>query len=92
LTARQAVNVLRGEGLIETVRGVGNRVRERGQRTVYDLQAGDRLIFREAGEEERRAHGLPEGAWVAEVTRVGGGVDVYAAGSSEFHVVETDDA
>jgi DNA-binding transcriptional regulator YhcF (GntR family) len=88
LTARQAIRVLRGEGLVETVRGVGNRVREMGERTVYDLQPGDRVRFRRATDEERRRHALPEGAWVAEVARAGGDVEVYAADLSEFQVVE----
>lgn len=91
LTARQAIKVLRGEGLIETERGVGNRVRERRQRTVYELQTGDRVIFREAAEDERRTRGLPEGAWVAEVTRASGAVEVYAADSAEFQVMEPGD-
>lgn len=91
LTVRHAVRVLRGEGLIETVQGVGNRVRERGERTVYDLQSGDSLIFRKARDVERRNLRLPEGSWVAVVTRAAGGIDVYAADSSEFQVIERDD-
>ena len=93
LTVRHAIGVLRGEGLVETVQGVGNRVREVGERTVYDLQQGDRLIFRKVRDSERREYGLPAGSWVAEVTRADGEVHIYRADSSEFQVVvETDDA
>lgn len=91
LTVRQAMRILRGEGLVETEQGVGNRVRERRERTMYDLQPGDTLIVRKAGDAEWRERGWPEGSWVVEVTRAGGRVDVYAAESSGFLVVEQGD-
>lgn len=58
---RDALAVLRGEGLIETERGKPSRVRAQEEPAVVTVQAGARVTARMPTEEERQRFGLPEG-------------------------------
>lgn len=68
-TARKAVEVLRVEGLVETVRGRGVMVRMETPVTVVRLHRGSRSRIRPATPEERAEHQLEPGARVLEVQR-----------------------
>lgn len=73
---RQAVQVLRSEGLIDTEHGVGHRVRVAVERQRLRLQRGSTAVWRMPTPEERREHDVPEGVPVLVVTH-GGRVRVY---------------
>lgn len=70
-TVRHAIAVLRGEGLVTSVRGRGTRVREAVQRTVTHIPADAEVSARMPTEDERRRLGLPEGVPVLVVHRAG---------------------
>lgn len=81
-TVRAAIAVLRAEGLIETTRPSGNRVRLR-RRTEVIFELGSTLVYRPASPAERAQLRLPLGAHVAEVTTVENATTVYVA---DLHV------
>jgi GntR family transcriptional regulator len=58
---RDAVALLRGEGLIETKRGYRSQVRERIDRQRVQLAAGATVTARMPTPEERIAHDVAEG-------------------------------
>jgi DNA-binding transcriptional regulator YhcF (GntR family) len=58
---RQALGVLRSEGLIVTERGFGSRVREPAERRAVKLKRGDAVTARMPSEPERRSMDLDEG-------------------------------
>lgn len=58
---RDALAVLRGEGLIETRRGFRTRVREHPQREKVRLAPGDVVCSRMPTPEEKQQHDVPEG-------------------------------
>jgi DNA-binding transcriptional regulator YhcF (GntR family) len=58
---RQALGVLRAEGLIVTERGFGSRVREAAVRRPVKLKRGDTITARMPSEPERRTMDLDEG-------------------------------
>lgn len=61
-TVREAMAVLRREGLIYTRRGQGSRVRQLGERRVILVGPGVDIVTRMPTEAERRElDGLPEG-------------------------------
>jgi DNA-binding transcriptional regulator YhcF (GntR family) len=91
ITVRKSIAILRSEGLLVTERGVGNRVRETGGRTVERIRPGERVTVRPATLEERRRLKLAEGAPVAVITSAGGGDQrVVSAYDVEFEVSDSD--
>lgn len=79
LTVRKAIGILRTEGLVDTVRGVGNRVRERREPVVIQLRAGDQARARLATRDDYERFGIAEGSPVLVVTRDGQSERVYRA-------------
>jgi DNA-binding transcriptional regulator YhcF (GntR family) len=79
LTVRKAMAVLRAEGLVETERGVGSRVRDRKGVTVVKESAGARVAGRLATADDFRRHGIPEGVQVLVVSRDGAEDKVFRA-------------
>jgi DNA-binding GntR family transcriptional regulator len=68
---RDAIAVLRGEGLVETERGKPSRVRARQQPAVVKVPPGARVTTRMPTEEERRQFGLSEGTPLLVIRRGG---------------------
>jgi DNA-binding transcriptional regulator YhcF (GntR family) len=68
---RDALAVLRGEGLIETERGKPARVRARQQPAVVKVPPGAHVTTRMPTEEERRRFGLSEGTPLLVIKRDG---------------------
>jgi len=60
-TARDALAILRAEGLIVTEPRIGSRVKEEHERKVVKLKPGERLWVRMPTPDERRKHKIPEG-------------------------------
>lgn len=83
-TVRDALGILRGEGLIKTERGIGTLVLDWGRRRVEKAQQGDRVRFRAATAEERRTLDLPADSYVAVLTTADGEVRVFPANAVEF--------
>lgn len=85
-TVRSAMAILRAEGLIETVRPHGNRVRDRN-RIVVLLELGSELVFRPATTDERARLKLPVGAHVAQVSPADGESVIYVADRHIFRSI-----
>lgn len=85
-TVRRALAVLRAEGLVESVRGMPWRVRERGETTVVTLGPGDRVRARVATREDQDRHGVPEGVPVLVVSSPGRPDRVFRADEVEGEV------
>ncbi len=83
-TVRDALDILRAEGLVETQRGIGTRVREWGRLRVESVQPGGRVRFRVATAEERRTLQLPDDSFVAVLTTSEGEERVFPAHEVEF--------
>lgn len=81
---RDALAVLRAEGLVTTERGRGTWVRESTQRQEVLLNRGDRAIARMPTDHERRDLAVAEGVPVVEVTRADGASEVHPADRTEF--------
>jgi DNA-binding GntR family transcriptional regulator len=64
---RDALAVLRGEGLVETLRGRGTSVRQIPEPTVVKIPPGARIAARMPTEDERRQLGIVEGTPILEV-------------------------
>jgi GntR family transcriptional regulator len=77
-TIRDALNLLRGEGLIETRRGFRTRVRERVEPTIVRLKRGQQIAARMPTPEERLEHDLPDGVPVFVVDGLVYPADRYA--------------
>lgn len=88
---RDALAVLRGEGLIVTERGKGSQVRLTPQVTVVKIPPGTQIRARMPDEEERRRLGIPEGVPVIVVERAGA-EDVLPADRVSLETVEDEDA
>jgi DNA-binding FadR family transcriptional regulator len=82
---RDALAVLRGEGLIETVRGKGSRVRVYREPAVVNVPPGSVVTARMPTERERQELGVLEGTPVIVVTEADGSERVYAADRTELH-------
>lgn len=88
-TVRAALAVLRNEGLVISQRGVGTRVRERGEREVTHVPADAEISARMPTEEERRRLKLPEGVPVLVVSRDGAADEVLPADRSVIRYDDT---
>ncbi|MFC7550532.1 GntR family transcriptional regulator [Plantactinospora sp. GCM10030261] len=64
---RQAIALLRSEGLITTSRGYGTRVRDEIERRPLELPAGASAIVRMPSEPERAALDIDDGVPVIEI-------------------------
>lgn len=71
-TVREALRVLRSEGVIVTVKGSGSRVRDEGEPEVVRLQPGVRVESRMPTADERRTMGIAEGVPVFVLTSEAG--------------------
>lgn len=87
-TVREALTILRAEGLIETIPRVGTRVRAERDKTAIPVAAGAEVTARMPTEAERREHGLPLGVPVLVLRQPGGAVQVLPA--DRFAVVAGD--
>jgi GntR family transcriptional regulator len=81
---RQALGVLRAEGLITTERGFGSRVREVTERRAMKLKRGDTVTARMPSEPERRAMDLDEGVPLIVLTHADNSVELLAGDSVEL--------
>jgi DNA-binding FadR family transcriptional regulator len=81
---RQALGVLRAEGLIATTRGFGSRVRERADRRNIKLKRGDVATARMPSEPERRTMDLDEGVPLIVLTHADGSVELLDAETVEL--------
>lgn len=89
-TVRRALALLRAEGLIEQVRGMPWRVRERRQPATVELQPGDRVRARLATQDDHERHGIAEGVVVLVVSRPGQPDRVVRADENEAEVGAAD--
>jgi GntR family transcriptional regulator len=76
--ARQAIAVLRSEGLVRTDKGHGTAVRAEGGRRALELVSGESVIARMPTESERYSLNLDEGVPVLVVHSVDGAA-LYSA-------------
>lgn len=81
---RQALALLRGEGLVTTERGERSRVRETPERTSVELPPGGRAIARMPHDPERVERHLDEGVPVLEVRHPDGTTEVHPADRTEI--------
>lgn len=73
MAVRQALRVLRGEGLIVTTKGRGSEVAG-GPREPYPVEPGSTIVLRMPSPDERaQLGGVPEGVPVAEIRPPGKG-------------------
>ncbi|MGW0486200.1 GntR family transcriptional regulator [Nonomuraea sp. NPDC003214] len=73
IAVRQALRVLRGEGLIVTVKGSGSTVAG-GPREPYNVEPGSNVVLRMPSPDERAQLGdVPEGVPIAEIRPPGKG-------------------
>ncbi|RBQ21639.1 GntR family transcriptional regulator [Spongiactinospora rosea] len=84
-TVRDALQILRGEGLIRTVRGQGSYVREPAQPEVERVEGPARLRVRMPTPEERRQFRMDEGVPVIVLDR-SGAVQVFPADRVEIEI------
>ena len=83
---RNAVAVLRQEGLVVSARGARTMVRPLSQREVVELRPGDEVVGRMPTDPERRDLGIDPGEPVLEVTRADGKKLVLPAGANQLRV------
>lgn len=88
-TIRQALTILRTEGLIETARPTGSRVRDPQERTVVEIPPGARITTRMPTEQERRQLDIADGVPVFEV-EIGGEVQVLPGDRVAIETVTED--
>ncbi|GAB3809157.1 GntR family transcriptional regulator [Micromonospora zhanjiangensis] len=81
---RQALALLRTEGLVSTERGERSRVRPAPERVPVELPPGGRAIARMPADPERAEHGLDEGVPVIELHHLDGAIDVHPADRTEL--------
>lgn len=89
-TVRQSFAVLRSEGLVETLVGVGLVVRDREHTEVVEVRPGDRVTTRMPTPVERRELGIPEGVPVLVVDRADGATEVHAGDRTAIEAVGDD--
>lgn len=87
---RDALAVLRGEGLIETERGKPSRVRLRREPAVVKVPPGARVTSRMPTEEERQRFALQEGTPLLAV-ELGGQTELFPADRFVIETVEFSD-
>lgn len=78
-TIRKAVGVLRSEGLVTMVKGLGMVVRERAERQELTPPPGSAVTARMPSAQERERFGLDEGIPVIVVEDPGGDLKAYPA-------------
>jgi GntR family transcriptional regulator len=81
---RQALALLRSEGLVSTERGDRSRVRETPERVPVELPPGGSAIARMPDDPERTERNLDEGVPVIEIRRPDGTTEVHAADKTEL--------
>nr|MDT0660007.1 winged helix-turn-helix domain-containing protein [Micromonospora sp. DSM 115978] len=81
---RQALALLRTEGLVTTERGERSRVRAAPERAVVELPPGGRAIARMPHDPERIDRDLDEGVPVLEVRHPDGTTEIYPADRTEL--------
>ncbi|MGW0431867.1 GntR family transcriptional regulator [Micromonospora sp. NPDC003197] len=74
---RQAIALLRAEGLVTTSRGYGTRVRKQVERTPLELPAGSFAIARMPSDAERLEYDLDDGVPVLEIQLQNGSTSVH---------------
>ncbi|MER7164463.1 GntR family transcriptional regulator [Micromonospora sp. NPDC000207] len=84
LTAREALRMLRGEGLAVSVRGYGVVVREPVESEPVHADVDDRISGRMPSPRERESLDVPEGVPLLVVTHPDGSQDLYPA--DRYHV------
>lgn len=89
-TIRDALDILRAEGLVETQRGIGTLVRNWGRLRVENVSRGGKVRFRRPTSAERSTLQLPADAWVAVLTTADGEQQAFTATDVEFHFVDPD--
>ncbi|MFV2172378.1 GntR family transcriptional regulator [Actinomadura sp. LOL_016] len=88
-TIREALTLLRGEGLIETIPRVGTRVRAERPRTELPAGPGTEVTARMPTEAERAQHQVPQGVPVLVLRHADGTRQVVPA--DRFAVMLGDD-
>ena len=88
-TVRQALALLRSEGLVTTVRGAGTRVRVATRREPVPVAPGDRVCARMPVDAERAAFRMAEGVPVLEIHRAHAAVEVHPADRTELRVARS---
>jgi DNA-binding GntR family transcriptional regulator len=83
---RNAVSVLRQEGLVVSARGARTQVRPALERSVVELRPGDEVIGRMPTDPERRDLGIDPGEPILEVTRADGQQQIFTAGAHQLRV------
>lgn len=81
---RMAIALLRSEGLVDTRRGHGTRVREAPRRRQVELDPGGSVVARMPTGNERRTLQLDEGVPVLEVHGPTGAVELLAGDEVEL--------
>ncbi|TDC01861.1 GntR family transcriptional regulator [Micromonospora fluostatini] len=79
MTAREALRMLRAEGLAAAVRGYGIVVREHVEPELVLVDAEDRISARPPSPHERDMYDVPEGVSMLVVTHPDGLQDLYPA-------------
>ncbi|SEG76792.1 regulatory protein, gntR family [Thermomonospora echinospora] len=87
-TARQALAVLRGEGLVVTVPRRGTVVRPRADAEIVTLVPGQEAEARMPSPDERRRLKIPEGVPVFVVKRPGQEPEVYPADRTRLRAAD----
>ncbi|WP_141576097.1 winged helix-turn-helix domain-containing protein [Actinomadura sp. WMMA1423] len=88
-SVREALTILRGEGLVVTTPRVGTRVRVERERAQVPIAAGTEVTARMPTEAERRTHEMPLGVPVLVLAHADGSEQVLPA--DRFTVVAGDD-
>jgi GntR family transcriptional regulator len=81
---RNAIALLRSEGMVSTMKGQPTRVRERPEREQIELPAGGTAISRMPSSAERRELDLDEGVPVLEIRSPGAPVQVLPGDRAEL--------
>lgn len=85
-SVRSAIALLRAEGLVETRRPGGTRVRST-ERTEVEVELGSTVYYRAASADERMSLGLSSGGHVAVVTSPDGESATYVADRHIFRSI-----
>jgi DNA-binding GntR family transcriptional regulator len=78
-TVRKAIEVLKGEGLVDVRAPLGTFVRNAQPRETVQLRRGDRVWTRMPIPDERQVHDMREGIPLLIITRVNGEEEQYPA-------------
>jgi GntR family transcriptional regulator len=85
-TVRDALALLRSEGLVATERGKGTFVRVPETVAIVSLKSGDSLVARMPTPEERRSLGLNDGVPVLVIDRANGKNEVHGGDRTRIQV------